>query len=139
MKLRQIISASSIVLFPILVHAETMKAAPVTASTLLQTIFGLIMVLAVILFLGWLLKRSQYFHAAHHGQLKVLGAISLGAREKAVLIQVGEQQILLGVTPQQINTLHTLSEPLPVRETTPKNSESFAERLKQIVQQRGNS
>lgn len=139
MKYRQIISAALASVLPLTVNAETMSSAPVTASTLLQTIFGLIAVLAVILFLGWLLKRSQYFHAAHHGQLKVLGAISLGAREKAVLIQVGEQQLLLGVTPQQINTLYTLPEPLSVREIPTKTGDSFADRLKQIMQQRGNS
>jgi len=134
----QVISALVAGLFPLTVTAETISASPVNASALLQTIFGLIMVLAIIVFLGWLLKRSKYFHATHHGQLKVLGAISLGAREKAVLIQVGEQQILLGVTSQQINTLHTLSEPLSVREPQIKASDSFAERLKQMMQQRGN-
>ena len=139
MKYRHVISAALVSLLPVTVNAETMSSAPVTASTLLQTIFGLIVVLAVILFLGWMLKRSQLFHAAHHGQLKVLGAISLGAREKAVLIQVGEQQLLLGVTPQQINTLYTLPEPLSVREIPTKTGDSFADRLKQMMQQRGNS
>jgi flagellar protein FliO/FliZ len=138
MKYRHVISAALISVLPLTVNAETMSSAPVTASTLLQTIFGLIAVLAVILFLGWMLKRSQFFHAAHHGQLKVLGAISLGAREKAVLIQVGEQQLLLGVTPQQINTLYTLPEPLSVREMPTKTGDSFADRLKQMMQQRGN-
>ncbi|ODN67876.1 MULTISPECIES: flagellar biosynthetic protein FliO [Methylophaga] len=139
MKYRHVISAALVSLLPVTVNAETMSSAPVTASTLLQTIFGLIVVLAVILFLGWMLKRSQLFHATHHGQLKVLGAISLGAREKAVLIQVGEQQLLLGVTPQQINTLYTLPEPLSVREIPTKTGDSFADRLKQMMQQRGNS
>lgn len=138
MRYWQVISLNSVALFPLLVNAETMSSTPVNASTLLQTIFGLIVVLAIIVFLGWMLKRSQFFHAAHHGQLKVLGAISLGTREKAVLIQVGEQQILLGVTPQQITTLHTLSEPLSVRETPVKSGDTFAERLKQMMQQRGN-
>jgi flagellar protein FliO/FliZ len=139
MKYWLVISAALVSVLPLSVNAETMSSAPVTASTLLQTIFGLIVVLAVIVFLGWLLKRSQFFHAAHHGQLKVLGAISLGAREKAVLIQVGDQQLLLGVTPQQINTLYTLPEPLSVREIPAKSGDSFAERLKQMMQQRGNS
>lgn len=133
------IPASIMALFPLMGKAETMNSAPINASTLLQTIFGLMVVLAIIVFLGWLLKRSQYFHAAHHGQLKVLAAISLGAREKAVLIQVGDQQILLGVTPQQINTLHTLPESLSLRETAVKNGASFADRLKQMMHQRDNS
>ncbi|UPH46707.1 flagellar biosynthetic protein FliO [Methylophaga pinxianii] len=139
MKCWKVITTALIAMLPMMAQAEKVNSTPVNASSVLQTIFGLILVLAIIVLLGWLLKRSQYFHAAHHGQLKVLGAVSLGTREKAVLIQVGEQQLLLGVTPQQINTLHTLSEPLPVRETHIKQSDSFAEKLKQMMQQRGNS
>lgn len=139
MKCWKVITTALIAMLPMMAQAEKVNSTPVNASSVLQTIFGLILVLAIIVLLGWLLKRSQYFHAAHHGQLKVLGAVSLGTREKAVLIQVGEQQLLLGVTPQQINTLHTLSEPLPVRVTHIKQSDSFAEKLKQMMQQRGNS
>lgn len=139
MKCWKVITTALIAMLPMMAQAEKVNSTPVNASSVLQTIFGLILVLAIIVLLGWLLKRSQYFHAAHHGQLKVLGAVSLGTREKAVLIQVGEQQLLLGVTPQQINTLHTLSEPLPVREPHIKQSDSFAEKLKQMMQQRGNS
>ncbi|HAD31998.1 MAG TPA: flagellar biosynthetic protein FliO [Methylophaga sp.] len=138
MRYWQVILVNSVALFPLLVNAETMSSTPVNASTLLQTIFGLIVVLAIIVFLGWILKRSQFFHAAHNGQLKVLGSLSLGTREKAVLIQVGEQQLLIGVTAQNISTLHTLSEPLPIREISPPaEGESFADRLKQMMQQRG--
>lgn len=139
MKYWLVFSANTFALFPLLVQAETVSSAPVNASALLQTIFGLIVVLAIIVFLGWTLKRSKFFHAAHHGQLRVLGTLSLGTREKAVLIQVGEQQLLIGVTPQQINTLHTLSEPLLIRENIQQTEgESFADRLKQMMQQRGN-
>jgi len=117
MRYWQVILVNSVALFPLLVNAETMSSTPVNASTLLQTIFGLIVVLAIIVFLG---------------------SLSLGTREKAVLIQVGEQQLLIGVTAQNISTLHTLSEPLPIREISPPaEGESFADRLKQMMQQRG--
>ena len=33
-------------------------------------------------------------------------------KEKLVVIQVGEKQLLIGVTPSSINTLHTLEIPL---------------------------
>jgi len=124
-------------LLPDMVSADPLNSTPVNASALLQTLFGLLVVLGIIVFLGWLLKRSQYFHAAHHGQLKVLGAISLGSREKAVLLQVGEQQLVVGVTPHQVTTLYTLPESLTSREVSTPASESFAARLKQMLQQRG--
>ena len=38
--------------------------------------------------------------------------LSLGAKEKVALIQVGNQQILIGVTPQSINRLLDIAEPI---------------------------
>lgn len=126
-------------LLPGLVSAETLSTSPVNAGVLLQTLFGLLLVLGVIVLLGWLLKRSQYLHSAHHGQLKVLGTISLGTREKAVLLQVGEQQLVIGVTPHQVTTLYTLPEPLVPHDVSPTANGSFADRFRQVLQQRGNN
>lgn len=126
-------------LLPSLASAETLSASPVNAGVLLQTLFGLLVVLGIIVLLGWLLKRSQYLHGAHHGQLKVLGAISLGTREKAVLLQVGEQQLVIGVTPHQVTTLYTLSEPLVPHDANTTTSAPFATRFRQALQQRGNN
>jgi flagellar protein FliO/FliZ len=44
--------------------------------------------------------------------LKIVGALSLGQRERVVVVQAGSEQILLGVTATQINTLHILDKPL---------------------------
>ena len=38
--------------------------------------------------------------------------IPLGQKERAVLLKVGNTQILVGVAPGQVNTLHVLTEPL---------------------------
>ncbi|CAK0776923.1 flagellar protein FliO/FliZ [Gammaproteobacteria bacterium] len=85
---------------------------PDTAD-LLQVALGLAVVLTVIAVITWLLRRFGGMNASLNGKLKVLGAISLGARERAVLVQVGEQQILLGVAPGRVQTLHVLNAPLP--------------------------
>lgn len=79
---------------------------------LLQVTFALVVVLAVIALITWLLRRFGNMNGPLNGKLKVLGAISLGARERAVLVQVGEQQILLGVAPGRVQTLHVLTSPL---------------------------
>jgi flagellar biogenesis protein FliO len=48
------------------------------------------------------------------GSIEIVADISLGQKERAVLVQVGEQQILLGVAPGRVNTLHVLAEPVAV-------------------------
>lgn len=64
-------------------------------------------VLALLLF-AWLLRRFQTLPGARHAELRVLGGIALGAREKVVLLQTGRKQLVLGVTPGRIDTLCVL-------------------------------
>jgi len=116
--------------------ARTLTESPLSAVNLLQTVMGLLLVLACVFLVAWLLKRSNSFHTAANGKLKVIAGIPLGTRERAVLVQIGEEQILLGVTPQQINTLHTLEKPLSV-ENNHSMSSDFAGKLRKIMQQRG--
>ncbi|MBO1519181.1 flagellar biosynthetic protein FliO [Oceanisphaera pacifica] len=72
-----------------------------------------LLVIALILVLGWLLRRLR--GAALLGgsrQLKVVSSLALGQRERLMVVQVGEEQWLLGVTPQQISSLGKLDTPL---------------------------
>ena len=112
----------------------TMPASPLNAGTLLETLLGLVLVLGCIVLVAWLLKRTSGFSSSANGELKIIAGIALGAREKAILLQVGEQQILVGVTPQQIRTLHVLPE--AVSQNTSSKENAFADRLKQVLKQR---
>jgi flagellar biogenesis protein FliO len=52
--------------------------------------------------------------------LELLGQLSLGARERALLVRVGDRQLLIGVAPGHVCTLHVLeppSSPLPATAT----------------------
>ena len=98
------------------VLADSSFSDPNMAGNLLQTTLGLLVVIAVIAGAAWAFKRFGHFQAGIHGQIKVVGGISLGARERVVLLQVGEQQIVIGVTPSRIQTLHVLDEALPIDE-----------------------
>lgn len=70
-------------------------------------------VIGSILVLGWILRRLR--GAALLGgskQLKIVASLTLGQRERVVVVQVGEEQWLLGVTAQQISGLGKLEQPL---------------------------
>lgn len=91
-------------------------------------ILSLLMVLALIILCAFVLKR---FNLTQQGvsQLKVVTSLSLGTKERVMVVQVGEQQMLIGVTAQQITLLEKLSEPLAEQSTNavelPKNLLSF--------------
>jgi flagellar protein FliO/FliZ len=78
-------------------------------------VFALILVVSLILGLGWLAKRMPGFGRVAGGNgLRVVGSLSLGPRDRVVVVDVGGTQLLLGVGQNGMTTLHTLSEPLPV-------------------------
>lgn len=85
---------------------------PMAVSNLWQLTLGMIVVLGVMLGLAWLLKRTGKFQMAAGGNLKILGGLSMGTRERVVLLQVGETQLLIGVAPGRVQTLHVLDQPL---------------------------
>ena len=99
----------------------------------LQILLSLILILLIIFLSAWLLKRYAHINGALNGQIKVLGGLSLGQREKVVLLQVGEAQILVGVTTTQITTLHTLAKPIEV-ESSEMEARPFSRKLQGAMQ-----
>jgi flagellar protein FliO/FliZ len=102
-----------------------MFAAPQTTPTphptaiggLGEVAFALILVLAAIFVVAWLLRRMRVLGSQVGGAIDVLAQVQLGQKERAVLLKVGTTQILLGVAPGQVNTLHVLTEPLELSKT----------------------
>lgn len=98
-------------------NSERTKQEPVgTSMDALNVSLGLIFILLLIFSLAWFMRKMGYTHLSGQGQLKLLATMNLGQKEKIALIQVGQQQLLVGITSQQINTLHVLDESLEATE-----------------------
>ena len=111
---------------------------PVGIGGYLQMFLGLFVVVALIFGMAWFMRRMGNMHGMAAGDLKVLGGISVGQRERIVLVQAGKIQLLVGVAPGEIRTLHVLDEPIPTSsETNTKVSSSFAEKLHAAIKHRG--
>jgi flagellar protein FliO/FliZ len=81
-------------------------------------IISLLLVLVAIVVAAGILKKLQVGGTTVNG-LKVVTSLNLGAKERLVVVQVGEKQLLLGVTGQQINVLDTLDEPIEMKSAVP--------------------
>jgi flagellar protein FliO/FliZ len=104
------------------------------AGQLTQLVFGLLLVLGLIFFLAWLLRRVQQAGPAGKGQvIELIGARALGPRDRLMLVQVGNEQILLGLSPGTITALHVLKEPVQVPSGTEKATPEFAQRLMELM------
>lgn len=94
-------------IFPALaIAAEKMAPPAFSWLSILNMLFGLIVVIALIYGLSWVLKKYGNLPGTNQVDMKVLGGISLGTRERAVLVQVEGKKILLGVAPGRVNVLH---------------------------------
>lgn len=104
------------------------------AGQLTQLVFGLLLVLGLIFFLAWLLRRVQQAGPAGKGQvIELIGSRALGPRDRLMLVQVGNEQILLGLSPGSITALHVLKEPVEVPTASEKATPEFAQHLLKIL------
>ena len=99
---------------------------PLSSANLVETGLGLAFVLAVMLSIAWLVKRYVQVPGIGKGQVQILGGVSLGAREKAVLLAVDGRRLLVGVAPGRVQTLIELDE-------VDEQAEGFAEQLEAVT------
>ncbi|WP_421866709.1 flagellar biosynthetic protein FliO [Motiliproteus sp.] len=81
-------------------------------AALAQLVVGLVLVLLLFVVLAWLVKRSGVAGGFSHSRMKVISTLPLGARERAVLVQVGDRQLLLGVAPGRVSLLQNFDTPV---------------------------
>ena len=78
-----------------------------TTLLLLRLVFALAAVLALLWIAAKLLSRSSLGQKNQAGKLQVVSRASLTRSASVALVQLGDQAILLGVTDQQVNVLHS--------------------------------
>ena len=83
-----------------------------TGDYLLQVVGSFFLVICVLLAVMLLLKRFNTVGTSRGCYIQILASAPLGQRERAVLLQVGEEQILVGVSAGSVSTLHHISHPI---------------------------
>ena len=111
---------------------DTPALEPLSTPYLLKLTGGLLLVVAIIFVLAWLVKKFNLNQQSQNGLIRIVAGLSIGTRDRIVLLQVGEEQILVGLTPGRIEKLHTLSHPLELPEGTAATS-SFAAKLNRAM------
>ncbi len=105
----------------------------VTTSSILQTIVGLIVVLAVIAMGAYMLRRFGNLPSMNNGVIKIITSVSMGPRDRIVLVQVGEQQLLVGMSPGRMQTLCELESPIEIDESGLNMSGHFQNKLFSVI------
>ncbi|MDR2306402.1 MAG: flagellar biosynthetic protein FliO [Paucimonas sp.] len=125
---------------PLLLAAAEPAAAPAVApmpaslgGQLAQMVFGLLLVVGLIFFLAWLLRRMQSTAQRGVQAIEIVGSRAIGPRDRLLLVQVGKEQILIGHTPGSIEALHVLAEPVEVPAAARPATPEFAQRLLELM------
>ncbi len=129
------LAAAPLLLIAAAAHAAQPQV-PGSTGGLLQVLLGLVAVLALMAGAAWVLRRLGVHGAAAGNLVKVVGAASVGNRERVVVVEVGEQWIVVGVAPGRVNALSSMprqEQPATPPRATPNN---FAGWLKQTIDKR---
>jgi len=114
---------------------------PGVASTggLFQVLLGLILVLGLMAALAWVLKRFGATRAAGSAAVRVVGGVSVGGRERVLIVEVADQWIVVGVAPGRVNALATMPRQENDVLTTAPAAQNFSSWLKQTMEKRNAS
>jgi flagellar protein FliO/FliZ len=99
------------------VYAAPQVQAPATSTpglgSALEMLLALALVLAAVFALAWLMRRLRSFPSSRQALLRADAELAVGEKERVVLLAVGQQKWLLGVTPGGITLLHVFGADAP--------------------------
>lgn len=119
-------------------YAETAtgSATPSTAGNLFQVLLGLIVVLALMAGAAWLLRRFNTAKGISNTSIKIVGAASVGTRERVVVVEIADQWIVVGVAPGRVNALATMQKQETTLTPEAPSSGNFSTWLAQTIEKR---
>lgn len=100
---------------------------------LLQVVLSLLAILALIIGAAWLAKRFFTVNTHAGTVIKLVGGINVGGRERVLLLEIGEQWVVIGVAPGHISTLTTMPRQAVAASTRQEQPKAFSAWLKQIM------
>ena len=113
---------------------------PVSAGGgVMQVVLSLVIVLGAILLLGWAARRLRVMPRGRSGALRVVDEVALGAKERAVILEVDGARLVLGVGEGRVTLLHhgdasavpaaVVAEPAPSGDATPRFADLLGKAL----------
>lgn len=122
--------ATVIAFFLLAADAAAQAAAPPSMSgSLLQMLFGLLGILALLVGSLWLLKKLTMQRGSAR-LMRVVAATPVGGRERVVVLEVGSTWLVLGVAPGRVSALAEIPrQSLPEEEPGSGGQATWLQRL----------
>ena len=101
----------------------------IEAPEILSLGFSVIVVVGVVILLGWLYSRLRFNGGAGSNTINIVATRGLGPKERLLLVEVGDKQLLVGMTAASVQTLHTFDRPVVADEGI-REEQGFGDRLR---------
>ncbi len=96
-----------------------------SGDSVLRVLGSLLLVFGCLFGVLYLLKRLNRLPVGEQRPLRVLASLKVGTREKVLLLESGNSQLLVGVAAGSVRTLHVLQEKVETGVETPGTFESL--------------
>jgi flagellar protein FliO/FliZ len=136
MRLLRVVCAVVAALPAVARAAEAPAPAVSAAGSMLQVFIGLVAVLLLIAGTAWVAKRLGVARGGSSSLLQVVASASVGARERVVVVEVGDSWLVVGVAAGSVNALATLPKGTLPAAPAPVLGGPFAARLQQMIEKR---
>ena len=115
----------------------TLPSTPIVGGgDIVSLMISMLIVVAVIVVLGWLYSRSRFISGGGGDVIQVVASRALGTKERLLVIEVADQQLLVGMTATNVQTLHVFEKPITI-DRAPAADSGFASRLRNAFQEVG--
>jgi flagellar protein FliO/FliZ len=107
---------------------------PMSLSYVTQILISFLVVIGFIFLMAWSLRKTGRFGRGDGQAMKIVSSVSLGMREKILIVEVGTVNIVIGVAPGQIRTLHVMEGGIEIK--TKDDAKNYADRngFKQLIE-----
>lgn len=105
---------------------------PLSYGNAISVILSLLLVLGLLFACAWVLRRGRGVMGGATQKIAVTSQLSLGVKEKILLLRVGEENILVGYSGNTLTGLHAWHGDVPPDIETPVPVAGFAEYLTQL-------
>lgn len=117
--------------------ATATSTAPSATGSLFKVFLGLAAVLLVMAAITWALKRIVPGAGGQQSVIKVVGGVSVGTRERVVVVEVAGRWLVVGVAAGQVNAIANLDKATDSLndslQNTPAHSETGLQGLTQSL------
>lgn len=101
-----LLSLSALLSMPRVVDAaEAVVATNAASPNVFRIVVSLVLVVGILIVLAITFKKFGLNRMQASFPIKIIGAVSLGSNQRIMIIEAGEEWIVLGVTPQHISTI----------------------------------